>query len=129
MGALMNYRQTEMWANNKLPYFATYAPNGVAIYPAQDVGTPKEAAVSRSAEHVQAMGRYRALQRCMLTTSSLPKQGLPWKRREFFVTPPDFEGTRFRFTTDEFKERTTRVATTRSPVAQGVRQSQAQGRR
>ncbi len=34
----MKQRQTEMWANNKTPYFASYAPNGVAIYPQKDVG-------------------------------------------------------------------------------------------
>lgn len=32
MTTLMKERQTELWANNKVPYFASYAPNGVSIY-------------------------------------------------------------------------------------------------
>lgn len=37
MHSLQSSRATEMWANNKLPFFASYAPNGVSIYPATDV--------------------------------------------------------------------------------------------
>ena len=35
---LINQRQTELWANNKNPYYATYAPNGVSIYSKEEVG-------------------------------------------------------------------------------------------
>ncbi|GAX76120.1 hypothetical protein CEUSTIGMA_g3563.t1 [Chlamydomonas eustigma] len=73
MSELLNQRQTEMWANNKRPYFASYAPSGVTIYPDQ---------------------RY-----------------LPWKKREYFTTPPTFEGTRFRFTKGEMSDRTATLRT------------------
>eukprot|EP00195_Chlamydomonas_chlamydogama_P011037 CAMPEP_0202889612 /NCGR_PEP_ID=MMETSP1392-20130828/202_1 /ASSEMBLY_ACC=CAM_ASM_000868 /TAXON_ID=225041 /ORGANISM="Chlamydomonas chlamydogama, Strain SAG 11-48b" /LENGTH=105 /DNA_ID=CAMNT_0049572985 /DNA_START=91 /DNA_END=408 /DNA_ORIENTATION=+ len=73
MTTLMKQRQTEMWANNKTPYFVSYAPNGVAVYP--------------------------------------DDQYLPWKRREYNVRPPTFEGTRFRWTKNEMKERTGTIST------------------
>lgn len=33
MTTLMKHRQTELWANNKVPYYVSYAKNGVCIYP------------------------------------------------------------------------------------------------